>query len=258
LILTGCYKLQKDYNYKKATLDPHINMTAKAFMDSRGKNGVGNDTVFKLMQLGIEYAGIDMAEYEKSGRTYIFLHNSAIRTTSGSGSTLKVTGGFFFDFPIFVKDGSGNVIKSKLDPTADSARPALQWSDYSKETVKNYLLYLIIEGEYGFDNLNAINTSVQTLLPPGTVVSKTDTRLSWLVGKTEPNPNLSNTTSLTLNPLTGTGFDPEGKMNLKLANTQDAPIVVNDRFNDRTAGYIATNGLIHVYDKTLFPVRYSY
>jgi hypothetical protein len=257
-VLSGCYKLQKDYEYKKATLDPHINMTAKAFMDSRGKSGVGSDTTFKWMQLGVEYAGIDLAEYEKTGRTFIFLHNNAIRTTSGTGASLKVTGGFFFDYPIIAKDASGNVIKSKIDPTQDSTRPALQWSDYSKETVKNYLLYMIIPGEYGFDNLGAINQSVQTLLPANTVASKTDTKLSWVVTKSTPNPDLAATTSVTYNPASGTGFDPEGKINLKLANTQDAPIVVNDRINDRTAGYIATNGQIHVFDKTIPPFRYSY
>src|SRR4026208_787679 len=147
-ILSGCYKLQKDYNYVPKTLDPHINVTAKDFMNSRGKAGVGSDTVFKLMQLGIEYAGIDMAEYEKTGRTFIFLHNSAIRTTSGSGATLKVTGGFFFDYPIVAKDSAGNVIKSKINPALDSTRPAFQWNEYSQQTVKNYLLYFIINGEY--------------------------------------------------------------------------------------------------------------
>jgi len=256
---TGCYKLQKDYKYVKSVLDPHINMTAKEFMNSRGKAGVGSDTPFKWMQLGIEYAGIDMGEYEKTGRTFIFLHNSAIRTTSGSGSSLKVTGGFFFDYPIIAKDASGNVIKSKLDPTMDSTRPAFQWSEYSKEMVKNYFLYWIINGDYGFENLGAINTSVQTLLPPGAVVSKTDSKLSWVVTKTEPNPNLTNTTSITLSPTQGNGgFDPEGKMNLKLENSQNAPIIVNDRILDRTAGYISTNGQIHVYDKTMHPFRYSY
>ena len=256
--LSGCYKLQTDYKYVPHTLDPHINITAKEFMNSRGKGGVGSDTVFKLMQLGVEYAGIDMAEYEKPGRTFIFMHNSAIRTTTGSGATLKVTGGFFFDYPIVAKDSAGNVLKSKINPTQDSTRPAFQWSEYSKETVKNYLLYFIITGEFGFDNLGANNTSVPTLLPPGTVASKTDTKLGWVVTKTSPNPDLTATTSITFNPAAGTGFDPEGKMNLKLANTQDAPIVLNDRINDRTAGYFATNGQIHVYDKSLPPFRYSY
>src|SRR5690349_13474101 len=84
--ISGCYKLQKDYEYKPYTLDPKINMTAKQFMNSRGVAGVGSDTIFKWMQLGIEYAGIDLAEYEKQGRTYIFLHNNAIRTTTGTGA----------------------------------------------------------------------------------------------------------------------------------------------------------------------------
>ena len=258
LALSGCYKLQKDYNYVKQTLDPHINMTAKSFMDSRGKNGVGADTVFKLMQLGIEYAGIDMAEYEKPGRTFIFMHNNAIRTTSGSGATLKVTGGFFFDYPIVAKDASGNVIKSILNPAVDSTRPAFQWNEYSKETVKNYLLYFIINGEYGFDNLGPNNTPVQTLLTAGTVASRTDSKLGWVVTQTSPNPDLTAIANITFNSATGTGFDPEAKMNLKLAKTQDAPIVLNDRVNDRTAGYIATNGQIHVYGNSLPPFRYSY
>jgi hypothetical protein len=256
--LSGCYKLQTDYKYVKHVLDPHINMTAKEFMNSRGKAGVGTDTVFKLMQLGIEYAGIDMAEYEKPGRTFIFLHNSAIRTTSGSGASLKVTGGFFFDYPIVAKDSANNVIKSKINPTQDSTRPAFQWSEYSKETVKNYLLYFIINGEYGFDNLGAVNTAVQTLLPPGTVASRTDSRLGWVITQLTPNPDLTAITTIYLNSAIGTGFDQEGKMNLKLANNQDAPIVLNDRVNDRTAGYIATNGQIHVYGNTLHPFRYSY
>src|SRR5215212_8250259 len=100
IFLPGCYKLQKDYNYVKKTLDPHVNMTAKAYLLSRDTflAGVKNDTILRWMRKGIEYSGIDWAEYEKPNRTYIFLHNSAIRVlTSG-----KVTGGFFFDYPILI------------------------------------------------------------------------------------------------------------------------------------------------------------
>src|SRR5690242_5761474 len=78
--MTGCYKLQKDYQYKKSVLDPNINTTAKQFLLARGTAGVNGDTVFKWMQMGIEYAGIDLTEYEKPNRTYIFLHNNAVRT----------------------------------------------------------------------------------------------------------------------------------------------------------------------------------
>lgn len=254
LMLSGCYKRQKDFNYVKSEIDPHYNMTAKDYFLSRGTAGVGADTIFKWMQLGIEYAGIDLSEYEKPGRTFILLHNNAIRTLSSG----KTNGGFFFDYPIVVKDANGNPIKSKIDATLDSLRPALYWTDYSKDFVKNYFLYLIIQGEYGFDNLGINNTTVQTLLPPGTTVSNKDSKLSWVVTKTSPNPDPTLLTSIAFAPGAGTGFDPEGKMNLKIANNDQSPIVVNDRTSDRTAGFYFTNGRAHVYDKTVHPFRYSY
>jgi hypothetical protein len=254
VFMSGCYKKQSDYKYVKSEIDPHYNITAKEFLLSRGANGVGADTIFKWMQLGIEYAGIDLAEYEKPGRTFIFLHNSAIRTLSSG----KTNGGFFFDYPIIVKDANGNPIKSKLDNSLDSTRPAMYWNEYSKEFVKNYLLYLIIQGEYGFDNVGIDNKSIATLLPSGTVVSPKDSKLSWVITKPTPNPDPTLATSITLSPSGGTGFDPEGKINLKLGNNDQSPIVVNDRTNDRTAGFYFTNGRVHVYDKTIHPFRYSW
>lgn len=256
VFLSGCYKMQKDYEYVKTEIDPHYDITAKQYLLSRGINGVRSDTIFKWMQMGIEYAGIDIAEYEKPDRTFIFLHNNAIKVWDTAKKV--VTAGLFFDYPMIVKDASGNPIKSKLDNTLDSTRPALTWSDYSKEFVKNYLLYLIIQSQYGFDNVDIPNQSVQTLLPPGTKVSTKDSRLSWVVTKTTPNPDPTLATSITLNPSGGSGFDPEGKMNLRIANNDASPIVVNDRTNDRTAGFYFTNGRVHVYDKTIHPFRYSW
>jgi hypothetical protein len=257
--LTGCYKLQKDYDYKPQTLDPHINMTAKDFMHSRGIAGVGSDTVFKWMELGIQYAGIDTMEYAKAGRTFIFLHNNAIRTSTGSGTTFKVTGGFFFDYPIVVKDSlTGVVIKSKIDPTQDSMRAAVTWQEYPQALVRNYFLYLILEGEYSFENLTVYNKSIQTLMPPGQVANPNDSKLGWVVVKTEPNPDPASASIIYFSKGAGTGFDPEGKINLKLVNNQNAPINLNDRVDDRTAGYLVTNGKVHVYDKSIPPFRYSY
>jgi len=256
ILFSGCYKLQKDDKYVKYELDPHINITAKDFLLTRG-DVAGSDTVFKWMKKGIDYAGIDLAEYEKPGRTYIFLHNNAIKVWDNSKKI--VTAGFFFDYPIVVKDASGNVIKSKLNASVDSTRPAQNWSDYSQETVKNYLLYLIIEGEYGFNNLGIPNTTVTTLLPPGKTVPYSDSKLAYVVTKTTPNPDASAIASITTAyPTGGSGFDPEGKMNLKIGNNDRSPITINDRTEDRSAGYIATNGQVHVYDKTIHPFRYSY
>ena len=256
--LSGCYKLQKDYEYKPAVLDPHINISAKQFLLSRGSAGVGSDTVFKWMQLGLEYCNFDMDEFEKPGRTFILLHNNAVRTISSG----KVTAGFFFDYPIVVKDASGNPIKSKIDPTMDSTRPAASWNEYPQQLVKNYFQYLIIQGEYTFENLGINNTTVQTLLPAGTTANPKDSKLGWVVTKTSPNPDAASASSITFNPTGGTGFDPEGKMNLTLrtvaGSPQDAPLTVNDRTPDRSAGYWATNGKVHVFDRTIHPFRYSY
>jgi hypothetical protein len=200
-----------------------------------------------------------MAEYEKPNRTYIFLHNSAIRTTTGSGASLRVNGGFFFDYPIIGRDSAGNVLKSKVDPTMDSMRPAFQWNEYPQQLVKNYFLYLILQGDYTFENLSVSNTSIQTLLAPNTIADPNKvSKLGWAVVKTSPNPDPALAANITFSTAGGAGFDPEGKINLKLINNQNAPINVNDRADDRTAGYFATNGKVHVYDKTIHPFRYSY
>jgi hypothetical protein len=261
--LSGCYKLQKDYEYKKFTLDPNINMTAKEYLLKRGTAGVGSDTIFKWMQMGIEYAGLDLAEYEKPGRTYIFLHNNAVRTITGSGASAKITGGFFFDYPIIGRDASGNVIKSKIDPTQDSMRIPTAWEEYPQSFVKSYFLYLIIQGEYTFENLKLGNTTVQTLLPPGTSDVGKVTKLSRVVTQTQPNPDPTLYASITYSATTdNTGFDPEGKLNLGLSidqsNRENAFLYVNDRTPNRRAGYFATNGKLHVYDKTVHPFRYSW
>jgi hypothetical protein len=239
---TGCKKLlglnkQTDYEYEHRTADAHIYKTALQFLNDRanGSPGSVNDTVFRWMKMGLEYAGIDLAEYEKPGRTFVFLHNDAIKVWNAS--TKKVTGGFFFTFPIVDKDPNGN---PSVDPVTSAIKthPAEKWSDYSKETVRNYFLYLIGEGEYNFGQLNNLNQTVQTLLPGGTVATK-ESILGYFT--------LSDGSK---------GFDIEGKFNLKLLNGNDqAPIVFNDKTNDRSAGYIADNGIVHVYGATVYPFR---
>ena len=256
LMMAGCYKLQTDYKYVPHELDPHVNMTAKDYLLSRSDSVTPGkvDTVFRWMKMGLVYAGIDFSEFEKPGRTFIFLHNNAIKTvTSG-----KVTAGFFFDYPVLVKDALGKPIPSKIDPTVDSTKPANSWSDYSQTTVKNYFLSLILQGEYGFDNLTITNTAVTSLLPAGTKAGN-DSKLGFVVTHTTPDPSPSAQIGIAVDWTNGgNGFDPEGKMNLMLVNNQNSPIRINDRTDDRTAGYLATNGQIHVFDKTIHPFRYSY
>ena len=261
-LISGCYKLQKDYDYKPQEIDPHYDITVKQFIQQKGTAAANNDTTLKWMQKAIEYSGMDWAEYEKPGRTFILFHNDAVRRlTSG-----KVTSGFFFDYQVVVKDAMGVPIKSILVPAIDSTRPANDWTDYSKTTVKNLLLYLIVEGEYGFDNLPLTNLAVKTILPVGTKADPQDSRLGWVVTKLTPNPDNSQAALVTLNPSAGTGFDPESKMNLRIGNTDASPIIMNDRMFDRTAGFFFTNGRAHVFVSVasgvpttgIHPFRYSY
>src|SRR3954469_4523760 len=84
--LSGCYKLQKDYEYVKTPLDPHINKTAKDYLLSKSDSVTPGrvDTSFRWMKKAIEYAGIDWSEYEKPNRTYIFLQTNAVRTLTSN------------------------------------------------------------------------------------------------------------------------------------------------------------------------------
>jgi hypothetical protein len=239
---TSCKKLlglkkQTDYDYEHRTADAHIYKTARQFLNDRANGSPENvnDTVFRWMKMGLDYAGIDLAEYEKPGRTFIFLHNDAIKVWNAT--TKKVTGGFFFTFPIVDKDANGNPI---VDPVTSAIKthPAEKWSDYSKETVKNYFLYLIGEGEFNFEQLNNLNQTVQSLMPAG-MVATNESILGYLT--------LSDGSK---------GLDIEGKFNLKILNGSDqAPIVFNDKTNDRSAGYIADNGIVHVFGATVVPFR---
>ena len=238
---TSCKKLfdlerQRDYKYNPQTLDPHINVSARKFLEDRA-SGTGmaistTDTIFKYMKQGLDYAGIDMAEYEKADRTFLFLYNDAVRvlptrTTAGVVTTTSniPTAGLWFDFPIVVS----------INPTTGVpvTRPATKWSDYPKEDVKNYFMYLIGQGQHNFDNLTATNKAIQSLLPANTSLSKTS-----MLGYANA----------------GKGFDQEGKFYLRILNNSDqAPIVHNNRTNDRSAGYITTNGVVHVFGATMAP-----
>ncbi|WP_293946749.1 MULTISPECIES: hypothetical protein [unclassified Sphingobacterium] len=232
LLTTGCslfdMELQENYDYEHKTLDPNIGISAKKFLEDRsyGTPEKPTDTVFKWMRMGMEYAGIDLNEFEKSDRTFIFLHNDAVKIWDAK--TKKVTGGLFFDFPIVTgMDGAGTPL----------TRPATKWEDYSKEDVRNYFLYLILEGKYNFADLSINNVKAKTLLPANTVASK-----GSLLGYMNEEK----------------GFDQEGAMYLKLVNNNDlAPIQINNKTTNRSGGYGVTNGVVHVYgvkgNTTVYP-----
>jgi len=253
--------IQEDYEYKKSVLDPHINKTARQYLEDRGKNPIiANDTIFKWMQLGLEYAGINLDEYEKPGRTFIFLGNGAIRAIPASGIP---TGGMWFTFPVTVRNPDGSLKLTSAG--AVETKPATKWADYSKADVRKYFLYLIALGDFGFNNAQVANTSLQTLLPPN-VSASDSSRLGLYIVNTEPDYNdvgarvLSYVSARV--PGVNYGFDQEGKINFKILNSDYSPLQANDYNTLTTSGIIATNGQIHVYAPTgntpvpFFPYRY--
>ncbi len=247
--------VQKDYKYEKSALDPRINKTARQYLLDRGKNPViPNDTVFKWMQLGLEYAGIDLAEYEKPGRTFILLSNNSIRVrNAGTGA---ITAGMWFTFPIMDKNPDGSQ-KFAADGITPVSRAAVRWNEYPKEDVKNYFLSLIIAADYGFSNADILNTSMPTLLPAGSKAS-TASRLGYFVAGTVPNYDTFGNRILSFTDFKtpGNGFDPEGKINMKIVNGDYSPLNVNDLTTVSTSGIVATNGQVHVCSTVVYPWRY--
>lgn len=198
---TSCKKVfglekQTDWEFDPVTLDPHININAWEFLKKRALGSVPNDTIFKRMYQGIIYAGIDSSEYMKENRTYIFLHNDAIRRGTNTDSYW----GYY--------------------KVGNPLRVATDWSEYPVDSVRNWLLYLIIDGNHTFETLGPIVKEVNTLMPKN------------------------------VNPR-----NPESIMTLRINNASDSKFMINDYIGSlrpttaRTAGILATNGPVHVVDR---------
>jgi hypothetical protein len=196
--MTGCKKLaglslQENAGHETSILDAHINKTAWQYLRERS-NTSPTDTIFKRMYEAIVYSGIDTALYTQPGNTFIFLHNDAVFRAAAPTATDNYWGRY--------KVG-GQVAKS--------------WSQYTPQQVKNWLLYLIVKGEYSYDNLGSENVEVKTLLPEGA------------------------------DPL-----NPGSIMTLVLSNDRDSRVQINNFINTarftvgRTSGILSDNGPIHV------------
>jgi len=189
-------RLQENVDHSTSTIDPHINKTAWQYLKDR--SGIDpTDTVFKRMYEAIVYSGIDSNEYLQTGRTFIFLHNDAVFRTG----TPQPTDCYWARYKV-----NNAVAKS--------------WSDYSKQQVKNWLMYLIVNGEYSFDNVTPDNVEVKTLLPEGADAA-----------------------------------NPRSIMLFRVVNDRNSKFTINDFTNTvrstatRTAGILSDNGPIHVVDR---------
>ncbi|MFC6098903.1 fasciclin domain-containing protein [Olivibacter domesticus] len=208
--------LQEDHEHKVTTLDPHVNINALEWMKKRNSDAVYADSVFFWMLKGIAYAGLE-EEYTKAGRTFLFLHNDAVLRKTNNDITNDC---YFGRYKVISRDAAGNpILNVDGSPVLRSAE---KWEDYSVDQVRNFLTYLIIEGEYSFENLTDFNTTVNTFLPKGAEAS-----------------------------------NPESIMTLLVRNDRDSKLRINDFLNSvrasqaRTAGILSTNGPIHVVDRVI-------
>jgi len=104
-----------------------------------------------------------------------------------------------------------------------NGKPATKWSDYPQIQVKNYLLSLIVQGAYSYNNLGPSNIVVNTLEP------------------------------LNYDPL-----NPTSVMMIHVTDDSNYNIRLNDFSGSvayvtvRTSNILATNGYIQVIDRVLF------
>jgi hypothetical protein len=219
VLFTGCRKLfglenQKNEEHPTTTLDPHINKSAWQFLKERalGPATAPNDTIFKRMYQAIIYSGIDTAEYTKPNRTFIFLHNDAIRRLSGS----TVTADSYFG-------------KYKVGPAPGVA--ATKWEDYPQLQVKNYLMSLIVEGEHTFENVSPDPEFQKTLMPLGYDLLNPESLIAFRVINDR---------------------DSRFRINDFPGSAVPTPGLATPGIQARTAGILSTNGPIHVVDRVLF------
>lgn len=124
-VLASCdLDLQKNYDYEASVDDPHVDMTAWEFFQTR-------QDIFSELIEAIEYT--DLVEYYSQTEnmyTYLALNNTGMKT-----------------------------YRENVFPGIASIK------DCDKETVKNMLLYHIVDGEYSsYGDLNVDPMYVLTLL----------------------------------------------------------------------------------------------
>lgn len=219
-----------NYALAKTASEPNFPVTATVKF---GKV-ISVDTIFSAMLRGVAYSGIDTNEYMKAGRTFVILHNDAIkRINTAKGADLgKPYSDCFF---------GAVLVNNKV---------AANWSDYkSPEFVKKYLEYLILMGKFSHYTLSDIGDSiVNTLLT-------NDSPLYFQhlpLGITQPGGIPVGSSSSGSVPAFidgGNGAKPaygsnNGTQYIQIlnwspSNTSDYPIQLNDYLNVRTSDLIA-------------------
>jgi hypothetical protein len=215
LVFAGCKKfaglnLQEDTSHTPYLLDAHIHMNAWQYLKYRSglETASGGDSVFYSMYQAVLYSGIDTNEYTKSGRTFIFLHNLAVQSFSTTVPPVINTTCYWGYFQV-----------------SNPLRPAVSWTDYTPAQVKSWLQYLIVQGNYTYENLTPVEVTVNTIQPPGT-----DT--------------LNPQSIMTLERLKSTDASGKIRINGFVGSTNYVDV--------RTGGILSDNGPIHVVDQCVY------
>lgn len=211
LSLSSCgkLKLQKDFNRKTDTLDAHVYKDAWAYLKSRAY-GSKTDTVFRRMYDAIIASGIDTGLYMQQNKTYLFYTNAAVTTAKTGVWAAYLTA---------------------------QKKAAKSFKDYNAADLKNYLLFLILNGQYSHYNLPLTDVEIQTMAPQG--IFNTNFTGFILPAFNANNPN--STIKLKV-------------LNASAGNTSDYPIQINGTTNVYSSDYLATNGVIQVMNTPVSPI----
>jgi len=230
LLASGCKKLAFQSSFSRSitdTIDAHLYKTAWQYMASRSK---GTDTTFKTFRDGIIYSGIDTTLYSQPNHTYFFLSAAGCKDM---WAKIKVNG-----------------------------KAATSFNSYSKADLKNYFLYLIVQGQYSHYNLPINPVTVQTLAPPGTYTSNSPTftiplALGIPAGSPVPsNPN-STMTLYVLNNSIGNTLSYPIVVNMSIATTATLSSATSgNNVLVITSDLLATNGVVDVMNGAAWPVSY--
>lgn len=220
VLLGGCNKLQKGYDYHKSFYQTDIHMSVMDFMKS-------NPDMFSGMLAAIDYVDQDPAYkdvkemYSTKGNTFLLLHNTAL-TNLEDGNSYWVLN------PVIGPNPN--------DPSKDTLMRGSDWSQYSRDTIANLLRYHVLKGEQTYSTLNSTPRWVETFASSAT--NDSAKVYLYLENVREANLRINNYVGVPTNYKSS---------NISANWVNIAP---------RTPDLHATNGVIHVMNRWLFePTR---
>jgi uncharacterized surface protein with fasciclin (FAS1) repeats len=215
LITISCNKLQDGYDYNQSFYDTNVNMSVMDFMQSR-------PDLFSGMLAAINYVDQDPAfrdvkeMYATTGNTFLLLHNTALTNLEDANSYWVLN-------------------KVQAPDPANPSQTILQrgtdWSQYSRDTVAALLRYHVLKGTQTYSTLTATPRWVETFA----MSSSNDSAKVYLY------------------------LENVREANLRLNNYTGVPTVYKGttvnwtNITPRTPDLHATNGIIHVMNRFLFP-----